>query len=149
MSYENAGGPNEGAEKNLNLESLKSVGVSLAGRYNALEKRRFDEGVDLKPNTWNENAGVLAVVDEKGELFVVPSTERYRDQLSNYARLTKDEKMGVPHVGVAEVWSGKDTAEDIPGFQEWREAFAAAEEIRQIEREEEAAGGDEAKYRVG
>ena len=60
MSYENAGGPNEGAEKNLNLESLKSVGVSLAGRYNALEKRRFDEGVDLKPNTWNENAGVLA-----------------------------------------------------------------------------------------
>ncbi|NCT01988.1 hypothetical protein GW766_01900 [Candidatus Parcubacteria bacterium] len=137
MSFESFGSKESGSEKSAALEHLKEVGVSLANRFNAFEGKTFDAMQDIKPNTWNENSGVIIFADHSGEVFAVPSTDRYRNELFKDQTVTKDESIGVPSLSNTEVWSNDPTqAETVPGFQEWNAAVHSAKAIRTAERQE-------------
>jgi aspartokinase len=79
----------------------------------------------MRPETWNENQGVIVYADKEGEIFAVPSSEDTRKTLSG--NFDKDTTVGVLSLNQGECWGDEARRESMTAFKEWQELVAASE----------------------
>ncbi|MEK9194967.1 MAG: hypothetical protein AAB975_01210 [Patescibacteria group bacterium] len=108
----------ESVADKLKEEALDLAHIGLIGT----RETSGNEIPKMRPETWNENDGVIVFSDKGSRVYAIPASEWARDLLMHDkdGAMKKDENVGVPHLNNAEVWGDEARREGMNSFREWQ-----------------------------
>lgn len=113
-------------------ELLKGESMPLGSLFlSGYEKANGDKGMnmndlELQPETYAENGGVIIYEDKQGEKYATPATRESRELLRNLEMT--EVSIGVPALNNGEVWGDADRRENMPSWQQWKDLVARSQD---------------------
>lgn len=111
-------------KKERELMLIQEYSLPLTALHLQGGETSVDRAINVAPNTWNENDGVIVWLDRNGRIYATPGSDHTREIM--FEHLTKDESIGVPHLNSKEVWGDKAEGGGTNDFREWERLRARA-----------------------